>query len=197
MLFVGKIGDGDHELKPQSFMHPKHERECCYLTGTRNVYEVQTLEDDQHCSLFIDDFVSESNAIYVVNRVDPLFLLIPSLLRNRKKSQMSDSYCSSPIDQLLPDNVRRDILSKLDSPMALEAICKIQQIDDEVYCVLSDDKVIQFLDSKLTTIRDAMQSMDPTKGINDALCVLNEYIPAYFFEKMCDHKKYGNPLFTL
>jgi len=183
MLLVGKIGDGDHELRPQTFMHPKHDRECCYLIGTRNVYELQTVSDEEHCSLFIDDFVSESNAVHVVNRIDPMFLLIPSLLRNRKKSQISESFCSSPLDQLLDERVRTDILSKLESPMDLEAICNVQQIDEEVYCVLNDDKVLQFLDSKLTAIQEIVS------GLNDALCVLNEYVPPYFFEKLCDHRK--------
>jgi len=187
MLLVGKIGDGDHDLRPQNFMHPKHERDCCYLVGTNNVYEIQSMEDEGHCSLFIDDFVSESDTIYVVSRMDPIFLLIPSLLRNRKKSQISDSFCSSPLDQLLPDTVRRDVLSKLESPAALEAICKIQEIDDEIYCVLSDEKVVEFLDSKLAAITEKMT--DSKQALQDALCVLNEYIPSYFFEKLCDRKK--------
>ena len=163
------------------------EKQCCYLIGAHNVYELQTLEDEEHCSLFIDDFVSESNAVHVVSRIDPLFLLIPSLLRNRKKSQISGSFCSSPLEQLLPDNVRTDILSKLESTMDLEAICNIQQIDDEVFCVLNDEKMIQFLDSKL----EAIQSVDAMNSLNDALCVLNEYIPEYYFEKLCVHKKYA------
>merc|ERR1712228_42310 len=173
--------------------HPKYEKDCCYLIGTNNVYEVQTIEDDDFCSLFIDDFVSESNKINLINKMDAMYLLIPTLLKNRKKSTVSDKYCSSPLDQLLTDNQMNHILNKLSSKKDLKQICNVQEIDDEIYCVLNDDKVIKFLDMKLKNIQKTLKNntsisinIDP---LHDALAILNEYIPSYFFDKICEKYK--------
>ena len=194
-MVVSKLQDGDSKLIPMQFMHPKHETEVVYLIGHKNVYEMQVMEDEDHCSLFIDDFVSESNKMHLVNKIDPYFLLIPPLLKNRKKSNISDKYCSSPLNQLLSNNEINHILSKLPSKMDnLKQICNVQQIDDEIYCVLDDDKVIHFLDAKLRKIQTTLRS-DTSLRINidplhDALAILNEYISPFFFEKICEKYKF-------
>eukprot|EP01083_Nonionella_stella_P044113 118910_1 len=194
MLLIGKLEDGDTNLQPMTFKHPKHGNDCCYLIGKSNIYEMQTFEDDGHCSLFIDDYVSESNTIYLINKMDPIYLLIPSLLKNRKKSHISENYCASPLDQLLDAHQMDHILSKIASPQdTLSQICNVQEIDDGMYCVLDDDKVISFLDSKLKTIEQALTT-NPSISINidatnDALCILNEYIPHALFEQLCQKYK--------
>jgi len=125
--------------------------------------------------------------------MDAMYLLIPTLLKNRKKSTVSDKYCSSPLDQLLNNNEMNHVLSKLKSKMDLKQICNIQEIDDEIYCVLNDDKVIKFFELKLKNIQKTLKNntsisinIDP---LHDALSILNEYIPSYFFDKICEKYK--------
>eukprot|EP01084_Bolivina_argentea_P252335 423528_1 len=202
MLLIGKLEDGDKNLQPMSFIHPKYEKECCYLIG-KNIYEMQTFEDDDHCSLFIDNFVQENNKIYIINQMDPMYLLIPLLLKNRQPSDTDNKFCSSPLNQLLTNNEITHILNKLPSPnVALKQICEVQEIDEDLYCVLDDDKVIQFLDKKLNqiqiTLNDNISIPTNIDSLNDALCILNEYIPNYFFEKLCQKyslsaKRVSNP----
>jgi len=185
MLLVGRMEDGDTELRPMKFIHPKYDKNVTYLIGDCNVYEMQIIEDKDHCSLFFDDYVSESNQIFCVSRIDPFFLLIPSLLKNRKKNQISEKFCSSPLDQLLNDNEIEHVLSKTKD---LTQICAVQRIDDEIYCVLSDEKVMAFLDVKLKNIQKTLQPKC-TDSLCDALAILNEYVCAYFFDMLC--KKYN------
>jgi len=193
-VIVGKLEDEDSKLNPMSFLHPKHEMDVVYLIGNKNVYEMQVIGDDDHCSLFIDDFVSENNDIHLINMIDPYFLLIPPLLKNRKKSNISDKYCLSPLDQLLNGNEMNHILSKLSPKIeALGTICNVKEIDDEIYCVLDDDKVVAFLEKKLKRIESRLKSdtsfrinIDP---LHDALAILNEYISPFYFKKICDKYK--------
>jgi len=72
----------------------------------------------------------------------------------------------------------------------LEQICKVTVIDDEMYCVLDDDKVLTFLDKKLKSIQHTLQS-DASIQINAdplqyALAIINEYISVYYFDKICE-----------
>mmetsp|Transcript_15086 Transcript_15086/g.22813 ORF Transcript_15086/g.22813 Transcript_15086/m.22813 type:complete len:298 (-) Transcript_15086:310-1203(-) len=192
MLLVGKLKDGDKHLKSMQFGHPKHDKPCCYLVGDRHIYEMQTFEDDEYCSLFVDDTVCEKDTLYVVNAVDPIYLLIPSLLKQRKHSPSNaGKYCLSPLDQLLSDQEMQHIVSKLSANRSeLHSICDYQQVDDETYYVLNDAKVVSFLDGKLKQIQDTLsQHASITIHVNalhDALCILNEYMPDFYFVKLCE-----------
>ena len=179
-----------------TFSHPKYEKDCCYLIGKINIYEMQTFSDDEYCSLFVDNFVSENDKIYLINRIDLIYLLIPSLLKNRKQSQVSNKFCLSPIDQLLNHKQIKYILNKLNKKQQIDLmnnICDSQQIDDEFYYVLNDEKVINFLDLKLKQIQEKLKNNSSitinTDILSDSLSIFNEYIPNYFFEKLC--KKYN------
>eukprot|EP00484_Ammonia_sp_Unknown_P017412 CAMPEP_0197036482 /NCGR_PEP_ID=MMETSP1384-20130603/13972_1 /TAXON_ID=29189 /ORGANISM="Ammonia sp." /LENGTH=304 /DNA_ID=CAMNT_0042466665 /DNA_START=38 /DNA_END=952 /DNA_ORIENTATION=- len=190
MLFVGKLQDGDTNLTPMTFTHPKYQRDCYYLVGERHIYEMQTFHDDEHCSLFVDDYVFERDDIYLINRIDPIYLLIPSLLKNRKHSiSNANKFCLSPLDQLLSDKEMQHIAHKLPSKKSeLELICDFQRIDEDAFYVLNDEKVVEFLDLKLARIQSTLQSssMSTNNTLNEALCILNEYIAEPYFAKLCE-----------
>ena len=161
------------------------------------------MEDKLDCSLFIDNYCSKENTIHIVSEIDPLFILTGLLLKNRMKSHSdSNEYCMQPITQQI-DSIEYFSKNINLNEQLLSTICNVKVIDENepLYCVLNDDKVIEWLSIKINHICDYLKrnesklytkELNPNNDyLNEALSLINEYIPDYFFRKLCEKYKLG------
>jgi hypothetical protein len=134
--------------------HPRHGSPALFMLVGDSVLEMRRAQRPEYSCWFVGDRCESQGDIIFGTKIDPLFLALPELEKARKKTaEHQGRFCSK--EQIFAGWAEScDLamsLSKL-AAMNLEAICDVQEVADEHYYRLSDDKVKQWASSKVNAV---------------------------------------------
>ncbi|ETO32573.1 hypothetical protein RFI_04545 [Reticulomyxa filosa] len=187
------------------FPHPKYRSlYSWYLINNNAIYELQNIGDENENSLFIDNFVREKGDMYILSPFDPMYLLLPHLIRSRKYSPLNNKPCFMALDQMLCDSPTKE--NQCSEPSSLDynrllsipgcreqiaLICDSKQIagEKDLFYSLNDDKLIQWLQCKVKKIQATLaivgENNEEEEDVQTALLIVNEYISESLFQSVC------------
>jgi ribonuclease H2 subunit B len=165
--------------------HPRTGQLARYVISgdKQQVLEVQKIYA-KPSSYFIDDNVKEDGALYSATPTDPLFLLLPRLekLRNKTKSDKAPNGSYTPMHELYMDLEQPNYSHLKDVKGAdLELLCDVEDMGDDKYVRLNDEKVVLWLRAKLNQIADLFELS--TKATQLGLSLVRAQVEGYMASK--------------
>ncbi|CAG8608139.1 1724_t:CDS:10, partial [Ambispora leptoticha] len=186
------------ELLSIRLPHPVTGLPARYFIQDGKLYEVQKCESREERSWFINDTVQKDGCIYIITKIDPLFVLLPILVDRRKKTSNSQGFFLL-IEEILDSNEYPSLIKLLSIVNIVEYcewICDTKEYDSSKKVFrLNDEKVSHLVqrfdefeslrnlinrfdnDSRCSEIRQALR----TKAV---LELLSEYLSSYWAEKL-------------
>ncbi|XP_031554878.1 ribonuclease H2 subunit B-like [Actinia tenebrosa] len=164
----GSSDGKDDEPTFVKLLHPRTEKECMFLMSRNKdaVYEIMKFAEGPR-SWFIEDSVQKDGSLLVTTSIDPIFLCIPYLTRNKTKFRT--------IDQVLMDDDYPAVssLSMCVSSDVLSNVCDCKGNDDLQAYRLNEDKLIAWLKTKVECVADKLESskINVSKGSQSATFV--------------------------
>ena len=134
--------------------HPRHGESALFMFAGDALLEMRRARRSEYACWFVDDRCESQGDILFATRMDPLFLALPALEKARNKTpEHQGRFCSR--EQIVADWAETCdaamALSKL-SAMNFEVVCDVQEVADDLYFRLSDDKVVAWLTSKVSAL---------------------------------------------
>ena len=144
-------------------LHPKENQTCIayFCTGTKSLNELLSVKE-KYVSWFVNDNVLGDTRLNVGTPLDPLFMIIPYLLRN------IDKY--SPLAQILVDEkypsaiVLEDLVSESD----LSCVADVKPSLDKII-KFNKAKTLDWLSEKVEKVVAAMKKCSVSPGFNSTL----------------------------
>jgi hypothetical protein len=141
------------ELDCITLPHPKGSVPVMYLSVNNNIYEIQAAEPHKYGSFFIDQRVSSDKKIYLANKMDPRFFLLPYFEKSSGKF--------SPLDQIVtvaPDCDRIPLKDAgVNGLWNMEEICDVKDIgDDMIFYRYNEEKIMKWLDKKISKLMNVL-----------------------------------------
>ncbi|XP_066266191.1 ribonuclease H2 subunit B-like [Branchiostoma lanceolatum] len=134
-------------------LHPKTEKGAMFLFSKDNhqVLEVVAFQEEFR-SWFIGESVQQDGSLHMVTPVDPLFLVLPYLV----KAYESGMYM--PIDQLVSDEQYPDCIRLLScvNPSDLEHISDVKGSGDVRACRYNEERTLEWLKQKVEQVADKL-----------------------------------------
>jgi len=142
------------------FLHPKRGQNARYIVSNKTIMEIQRLSE-QPASWLIDNTVEKDGSIYMCTPIDPLFLLIPLLHLNRKKTEEHQGYFCE-FTQMLSDTNQPGYahFAKLLDTFDLSLICDVNKDLEQPLYRLNDVKVTHWLRAKVEKLRELLSQSD-------------------------------------
>ncbi|XP_078613682.1 ribonuclease H2 subunit B-like [Branchiostoma floridae x Branchiostoma japonicum] len=134
-------------------LHPKTEKSAMFLFTKENQQVLEVLAfQEEFRSWFIGESVQQDGSLHMVTPVDPLFLVLPYLV----KAYESGMYM--PIDQLLSDDQYPECTRLLSciNPSDLEHICDVKGSGDVRACRYSEERTLEWLKQKVEQAADKL-----------------------------------------
>ncbi|KAL6052754.1 Ribonuclease H2 subunit B [Balamuthia mandrillaris] len=134
-----------------SLPNPRSSRLSRYMIANGTLLELQRLKREEG-SWFRDSSIISDGSLYMATPVDPLFLLLPLLEKNRKQSAENVGYYCTLEQILVEDNkvpAYQHLLRFPNLTTALSAICIVKEVSDLVLYCLNDEQVIGWLKCKM------------------------------------------------
>ncbi|OXA60620.1 ribonuclease H2 subunit B isoform X1 [Folsomia candida] len=164
----GVLDIGWENISQVTLSHPKSEKMCTYFVDTRTpsseelnsapfIFEVMTMEQDTR-SWFIDDQVISDGNIYVCTPMDPLFMVLPALLKTTRAMQIKDHL----LEIIKEPKVIDAVFSRLSTSNQLENISNKIVCDDIIAYKFIEDKALKWLKSKVHNTSEFLKSEDIT-----------------------------------
>ena len=144
-------------------MHPKENQTCVayFSTETKSLFELLSVKE-KYISWFVDDNVLGDTQLKVGTPLDPIFMIIPYLLKN------VDRY--SPLAQILVDEkypsviILEDLLSESD----LSCVANVKPSLDKII-KFNKEKTLNWLSEKVNKVAAAMKKCGVSPGFNSTL----------------------------
>ncbi len=186
------IVHGDHgsEMTPLFLEHPKHRAKVQYLASGGNIFELQKVE----CAIgswFVGDAVEPDGDLYVASRVDPVFLMLPDLLKARRKGREGAGMFVQ-LDQIATrGSALQAVISRVENGAALlEAVCEAKMGWDEKVYRISDAKLMSWLGAKVSRIcAECPHFANDRARTVHAVGLLSEYLPDEQLQQLIEHQK--------
>jgi len=144
-----------------SLPHPHRKTDAKFVFCNDNVMEVNRMAEHPS-SWFIEDEVQQDGSLFMATPVDPLFVLIPLLELNRKKTaDHAGLFCD--LSQMLSDTNKSGYahFSKFSAEaLNLQLICDVNKDHDEPLYRLNDSKVTKWLRVKVDRLAESLASSD-------------------------------------
>jgi len=153
----------DSSLSPDSsppklvkLRHPKTDKSAVFLlSGDSHLHEVLTFSED-HRSWFLGERVASDGRLYLVTRMDPLFLVLPYLARAERLV---------PLSQMLDDDLypSTDVLSNV---AGLDKVADTKGDKDLNVWKYNEEKTLEWLVTKVRKVAGVLAEMrvDVTAG---------------------------------
>ncbi|KAI8498846.1 Ribonuclease H2 subunit B [Branchiostoma belcheri] len=151
---VAEKQDGDED-RPTfvKLLHPKTEKGAMFLFSKDNQQVLEVLAfQEEFRSWFVGESVQQDGSLHMVTPVDPLFLVLPYLV----KAYESGMYM--PIDQLVSDGQYPECTRLLSciQPSDLEHICDVKGSGDVRACRYNKERTLEWLKQKVEQVADKL-----------------------------------------
>ncbi|CAG8462956.1 6342_t:CDS:10 [Ambispora gerdemannii] len=186
------------ELLSIKLPHPVTGLPARYFIQDGKLYEVQKLESQGERSWFINETVQKDGCLYIITKIDPLFVLLPILVNRRKKTSNSQGFFLL-IEDLLDNNEYPSLIKLLNIVNIVEYcewICDTKEYD-------TNKKVFRLNDEKVSYLVQEFDEFESLRSLikrfdNDSLCsdirqalrtravleLMSEYLPSYWIKKI-------------
>jgi hypothetical protein len=127
--------------------HPRHGESALFMLAGGALLEMRRARRSEYACWFVDDRCESQGDMLFATRMDPLFLALPALEKARNKTpEHPGRFCSR--EQIFAGWAEACdaaiSLSKLEA-MSLEVVCDVQEVAEDLYFRLSDNKVVAWL----------------------------------------------------
>jgi len=151
------------------------------VTKTK-VFEIFGVQDEYTSLLSSTNQVISDGTIFLSSPIDPLFLILPHLMRESVhiSSEGHARYRLIFPTQVFPRNIQR----LLQIPKTnLENIADINEAFDDVCAAYNPDKCKNWLKKKIERLKEALpqDNSRTSTRLKDALSILGEYLPPNLF----------------
>jgi len=150
---------GKAELKIITLPHPRTDLPVRFIVQPDQVLELQKVSE-RYRAWFMDNYVMRDGSLFLATIVDPLFLLIPLLKKNRKETADSAGYFCE-LDQILSeDQAHPGYAHFMEWPsLPLHLVCDVKDAGNgKIYYRLDDTKVIKWLQAKVIKMKNYLSS---------------------------------------
>ncbi|ELR21040.1 Ydr279p family (RNase H2 complex component) protein [Acanthamoeba castellanii str. Neff] len=102
IFILPQNAEGQQDLKIITLPHPRTGAAARFMVRSGQVLEIQKVTERYRC-WFKDNYVHKDGSLFIATEVDPLFLLVPLLEKNRKQTSESAGYFCEK-DQILTED---------------------------------------------------------------------------------------------
>lgn len=134
-------------------------------------------------SWFFDNSVCIDGELYMITKIDPLFILLPFIMEYSATSfRTLQDICSSA------ENLTNDLYFALSPSINWNHVCDTKELDQELYVRYNEDKTLDWLVSKSNKLLDALIKVSTHNTSRFSLTsyaydLVSEYIPHALVEK--------------
>jgi len=151
IFILPRNAEGQQDLKIITLPHPRTGAAARFMVRSGQVLEIQKVTERYRC-WFKDNYVHKDGSLFIATEVDPLFLLLPLLEKNRKQTSESAGYFCEK-DQILTEDFEAypGYAHFLEWPtLPLGLVCDTKDAGGgRVYYRLDNSKVVKWLQAKV------------------------------------------------